>query len=140
MFNPQQQTKVTWPATPVVARAYLDQLTRSKALPAERVAAVKAALTRADKAKSGKDAAAAKELETLAGQLQQAHAERRRRQARRRTGVDAHGDRRGAAVSGSRVADGAAVKRWQPSAHAPRVCASETAPQAGKTRLRLSVR
>ena len=68
------------------------------------------------------------------------HAERSGRQARRRTRVNAHGDRRGAAVSGSRVADGAAVKRWQPSAHAPRVCASETAPQAGKTRLRLSVR
>jgi len=72
VVNPQLQTKVTWPATPVTARAYLDQLTRSKALPAERVAAVQSALTRADKAKSGKDATAAKELETLAGQLQQA--------------------------------------------------------------------
>ena len=31
-FNPQQQFRVTWPAEPVVARAYLDQLTRAGAL------------------------------------------------------------------------------------------------------------
>ena len=70
VVNPQLQTKVAWPATPVTARAYLDQLTRSKALPAERVAAVQAALTRAAKAKAGKDATTAKELDTLAGQLE----------------------------------------------------------------------
>jgi hypothetical protein len=28
MFNPQQQFPVTWPAEPVVARAYVDQLRR----------------------------------------------------------------------------------------------------------------
>ena len=33
-FNAQQQPKVTWPATIVVARAYLDQLTRSNAVAA----------------------------------------------------------------------------------------------------------
>ncbi len=32
MFNPQQQFRVGWPADPVVARAYLDQLERSEAL------------------------------------------------------------------------------------------------------------
>ena len=31
-FNPQQQNPVTWPAHPVVARAYMDQLQRSQAL------------------------------------------------------------------------------------------------------------
>jgi uncharacterized protein (DUF305 family) len=31
-FNPQQQFPVTWPAEPVVARAYLDQLQRASAL------------------------------------------------------------------------------------------------------------
>ena len=31
-FNPQQQFRVTWPAEPVVARAYIDQLERSEAL------------------------------------------------------------------------------------------------------------
>ncbi len=33
-FNPQQQFAVTWPAEPVVARAYIDQLSRSNAIPA----------------------------------------------------------------------------------------------------------
>ena len=33
-FNPQQQQPVTWPTDPVVARAYLDQLTRSRETPA----------------------------------------------------------------------------------------------------------
>jgi len=32
VFNPQQQFKVTWPAEPVVARAYIDQLQRDNAL------------------------------------------------------------------------------------------------------------
>jgi hypothetical protein len=32
-FNPQQQFPVTWPAEPVVARAYMDQLQRRNALP-----------------------------------------------------------------------------------------------------------
>jgi hypothetical protein len=31
-FNPQQQPRLSWPASPVVARAYLDQLTRTKGL------------------------------------------------------------------------------------------------------------
>jgi len=69
VVNPQLQTKVTWPATPVTARAYLDQLTRSKALPAERLAALQSAVGRAEKAGSKKDAATAKELETLAAQV-----------------------------------------------------------------------
>ena len=32
VFNPQQQFRVSWPAEPVVARAYIDQLQRSEAL------------------------------------------------------------------------------------------------------------
>ncbi|MDZ7645460.1 MAG: DUF305 domain-containing protein [Woeseiaceae bacterium] len=32
LFNPQQQFRVTWPAEPVVARAYMDQLERRAAL------------------------------------------------------------------------------------------------------------
>ena len=32
LFNPQQQFRVTWPAEPVVAQAYLDQLARAGAL------------------------------------------------------------------------------------------------------------
>ena len=41
LFNAQQQMRVTWPANPAVAKAYLDQLTRSKAIAADRAAAVK---------------------------------------------------------------------------------------------------
>jgi len=32
VFNPQQQTEISWPAEPVVARAYLDQLQRGDAV------------------------------------------------------------------------------------------------------------
>ena len=32
IFNPQQQVPMTWPARPVVARAYIDQLLKDKAL------------------------------------------------------------------------------------------------------------
>jgi hypothetical protein len=64
-FNPQEQPRQTWPATPVVARAYLDQLNRDSALPQARAAAIKTALDHADK----KTASAAKELTTAADQL-----------------------------------------------------------------------
>jgi hypothetical protein len=58
-FNAQLQPRLTWPATSVVARAYLDQLTRSKAVTPENATAIKAALEHRDKAK----------LKQLAGQL-----------------------------------------------------------------------
>jgi hypothetical protein len=44
VFNPQQQPKVTWPDSPVVARAFLDQLTRDKAMDAARAASIRTAL------------------------------------------------------------------------------------------------
>ena len=72
-FNAQKQPKVVWPATSVVARAYLDQLTRTKAMPADRAAAVTAALVSADKIDSAKDknaAAAAQRLDSLATELE----------------------------------------------------------------------
>ena len=47
LFNPQQQFPVTWPAEPVVARAYIDQLQRGNALPASAVSDINAALDRA---------------------------------------------------------------------------------------------
>lgn len=46
-FNPQQQYRVTWPAEPVIARAYMDQLSRNDSLPAAMAADVTAALDRA---------------------------------------------------------------------------------------------
>ncbi len=48
-FNPQQQFRVTWPADPVVARAYMDQLNRSKALSESQMKALNAALDSSDK-------------------------------------------------------------------------------------------
>ena len=48
-FNAQQQPRVAHPATVLVGRAYLDQLTRSKGLPAPRLSAVKSALDRSDR-------------------------------------------------------------------------------------------
>jgi len=63
--NTQLQTKVAWPAATVVARAYLDQLTRSKAIDAERARAVKAALDKADEIRTGKEKNAAAVLEQL---------------------------------------------------------------------------
>jgi hypothetical protein len=47
-FNAQLQTRISWPATGVVARAYLDQLTRGNAIPAARIDAVRNALNRDD--------------------------------------------------------------------------------------------
>ncbi|MEO1251690.1 MAG: DUF305 domain-containing protein [Pseudomonadota bacterium] len=47
VFNPQQQFPVSWPAEPVVARAYIDQLTRAEALTTDDVAALNAALDEA---------------------------------------------------------------------------------------------
>jgi uncharacterized protein (DUF305 family) len=44
VFNPQQQFPITWPAEPVVARAYIDQLARSNALSDAVVTDLSAAL------------------------------------------------------------------------------------------------
>jgi hypothetical protein len=54
-FNAQQQPRVTWPATVVVARAYLDQLNRSKAVTSARAGEIKSTLDRLDKTKPGSD-------------------------------------------------------------------------------------
>jgi hypothetical protein len=68
VFNAQQQPRVTFPATFVVARAYLDQLVRSNALPADRVAAIKSAIDRGDRRSPGR--ADLDQLDALAGQLE----------------------------------------------------------------------
>jgi hypothetical protein len=68
VFNAQQQPRITWQPTFVVARAYLDQLTRSKALPAERLAAIRSAIDRADG--RNPNAATLDQLTTIAGQLE----------------------------------------------------------------------
>ncbi|PYQ76213.1 MAG: hypothetical protein DMG04_04690 [Acidobacteria bacterium] len=70
-LNVQEQGRVAWPATAVVARAYLDQLTRGKAIEPERARAVRTAVDRADDARSsrGKSQAAIDQLDGLAAQL-----------------------------------------------------------------------
>ena len=48
-FNPQLQTRVTWPASFVVARAYLDQLERGRGLDAATTARVRRELEAAER-------------------------------------------------------------------------------------------
>jgi len=80
-FNPQHQSRVTWPSSLVVARAYLDQLNRDKAISAAHASAVKSAIENADKKNPPKRAkdqltAAATELESDAAAAQGRDVER----------------------------------------------------------------
>ncbi|MDX2032273.1 MAG: hypothetical protein SF339_16485 [Blastocatellia bacterium] len=47
-LNVQNQQRIVWPAQLVVAKAYLDQLERSQALPADRIAAMRSAIQSAE--------------------------------------------------------------------------------------------
>ncbi len=47
-LNVQNQQKIEWPTSLVVAKAYLDQLSRSQALPAQRIAALRKAIQSAE--------------------------------------------------------------------------------------------
>jgi hypothetical protein len=70
-FNPQQQFPVRWPAHPVVALAYVDQLERASALDPATVAGLRAALgqARATVDAGRRDGATASRLNALAGGL-----------------------------------------------------------------------
>ena len=84
-LNVQEQGRVVWPATPVVARAYLDQLTRGRAIVPERARAVRTALDRADDARSNraKSQAAIDQLDALAAQFDRDAGAATERDARR---------------------------------------------------------
>ena len=72
-LNTQEQQKISWPAATPVARAYLDQLTRSKGIQPERARAVKSAIDKADGLRTGKErnaAAILDQLDAIAGQLE----------------------------------------------------------------------
>ncbi len=72
-LNTQQQTRVVWPPSAAVARAYVDQLTRSHGIQPERARAVRTALDRADGIRTGKERGAAEvldHLDALATQLE----------------------------------------------------------------------
>src|SRR2546422_2907604 len=67
-FNTQDQPKLTWPASFVVARAYVDQLERSNGLAADRVKAVRQELDRAEKSQGQARREALTQLGTSLGQ------------------------------------------------------------------------
>jgi uncharacterized protein (DUF305 family) len=68
LFNPQQQFRVTWPAAPAVALAYLDQLQRGEGLPQAMQSELREALAQAGTAMAagGSDRDLASSLETMA--------------------------------------------------------------------------
>jgi hypothetical protein len=62
-LNVQNQQKIEWPRKLIVAKAYVDQLERSSALPADRIAALRQGIQSAETSKLGKkDLAKLKEL------------------------------------------------------------------------------
>jgi hypothetical protein len=67
-FNTQDQPKITWPASFVVARAYVDQLERSNGLSGERVKAVRQDLARAEKSQGQARRDALTQLASALGQ------------------------------------------------------------------------
>src|SRR5215510_12821863 len=73
-LNVQSQKRIVWPATVVVARAYLDQLSRTRAILPERTKAVTSALARFDHLGSRRDrnsAGAVARADALTAQLEQ---------------------------------------------------------------------
>ena len=73
VFNAQQQRRVDWPASPIVARAYLDELGRNRAILPERVRALTAGLDRADEVLASEtrtDGEVARGLDALAAELE----------------------------------------------------------------------
>jgi hypothetical protein len=65
--NVQDQQRATWPASFVVARAYLDQLERSRGLAADRISSARTALANAERAAGQRRRSA---LTTLGTQLE----------------------------------------------------------------------
>jgi hypothetical protein len=61
-LNVQNQQKIEWPSDLVVAKAYLDQLARSQALPAEKIDALQKAIDSVEKSRSQKKMAKLSEM------------------------------------------------------------------------------
>jgi hypothetical protein len=83
-FNAQNQPKIVWPATSIVAKAYLDQLGRTNAISAERAKAVRDNLAKVDELRTGKERDAAARLDALTAVAAQVEAD-----AKSKTGRDA---------------------------------------------------
>ena len=73
-LNVQSQPHITWPASFVVARAYLDQLARTKALSDDQISALNGAMTSFDGAAAADLRAASDKLTAMAGDLEKAAA------------------------------------------------------------------
>jgi hypothetical protein len=71
-LNVQNQQKIEWPSNLVVAKAYLDQLSRSQALPAKQIASVEKAIQSAEFSHLNKNKVA--KLQTMAPSLEQSAA------------------------------------------------------------------
>ena len=74
VFNPQQQFRVTWPNEPVVAMAYVDQLTRNNMLEESLRVSLTQTLDLASEQISGKtkDRRTARKLKNLASEIEDA--------------------------------------------------------------------
>jgi len=71
-LNVQNQQKIEWPAQMVVAKAYVEQLSRSQALPADRIAALEKAIHNAETSHMNKGKVA--KLQKLAPSLEKSAA------------------------------------------------------------------
>jgi hypothetical protein len=71
-LNVQNQQKIAWPAQLIVAKAYLDQLERSQALPANRIAELRKAVQSAESSHMSKGKV--KKLESIAPSLEKSAA------------------------------------------------------------------
>jgi hypothetical protein len=67
-LNVQNQQKIEWPANLIVAKAYVDQLSRSQALPANQIAELQKAIRKAEKSHLSKNDAA--KLQRMASPLE----------------------------------------------------------------------
>ena len=68
-LNVQSQQKIEWPSNLVVAKAYLDQLERSQALPANRIADLRKAIQNAESSHMNKGKV--KKLQSMVASLEQ---------------------------------------------------------------------
>jgi hypothetical protein len=69
-LNVQGQPKVVWPASFVVAKAYIDQLTRAKAMTTDRAKSLGAAMDVAEKSSGNQRRTAVTQLETMATEVE----------------------------------------------------------------------
>jgi len=68
-FNVQNQQKIVWPRKLIVAKAYVDQLERSQALPADKVASLRQAIQTAERSRMSRASLA--KLKSFAPSLEQ---------------------------------------------------------------------